>query len=313
MKTIVYFARALPGGDVERLAEKCDIRGRRPRPPPREVIYEEARDAEVYAPTYLDRVDQELLERLPKLRLVASYGVGTDHIDLGACRAHGVTVTNTPDVLTDTTADLAFALVLATSRRVCEGDRLIRAGAWTEVDPAAWLATDVTRKTLGIVGFGRIGQAVARRASGFAMRVIYTSNRPIDFPGAHRVDLEALLRESDIVSLHCPLTPATRGLLSRERIRMMKKGAIVVNTARGAVVDDDALAEALAEGHLGGAGLDVFRDEPRVPEAFKKLENVVLTPHIGSATRETRTGMGDMVIAEIERYASGQPQKNPVH
>jgi glyoxylate reductase len=186
----------------------------------------------------------------------------------------------------------------------------VRRGGWTGIDPAWMLGTEVNGKTLGIVGFGRIGQAVARRATGFSMRVLYSTPRELIFNGAERRTLEALLSESDVVSLHVPLTPATRNLLDRKRILAMKPGAILVNTARGGVLDEAALAEALSSGHLGGAGLDVFADEPQVPEALLRLENVVLTPHLGSGTRETRAAMSRMVLDEVERVARGA---SPLH
>jgi glyoxylate reductase len=302
----------LPGARLERLVELFEIRGNAPRAPPRPQLIEEAAGAAVLAPTYIDRVDGPLLDALPTVRHVASYGVGVNHIDLDACKARGVLVTNTPGVLTDATADMAMALLLAAARRVAEGDRVIRAGGWTEIDPGWMLGAEVTGKTLGIVGFGRIGQAMARRAAGFDLRVLYASPREVAFPGARRVPLDVLLAESDFVALHTPLTRETENLLSRERIASMKRGAVVVNTARGAVVDDAALAEALATGQLGAAGLDVFRDEPRVPEALRRLDNVVLTPHLGSGSRETRAAMARLVTEEVERVARGEPPRHRV-
>ena len=312
MKPIVYLVRELPGNQFERLAGLVDLRGGAGRAPERATLLEEARDADVLVPSYIDRVDDALLAALPRVRLVASYGVGTNHLDLEACRRRGLAVTNTPGVLTDATADHAMALLLAAARRVAESDRLVRRGGWLGMDPAWMLGTEVTGKTLGVVGFGRIGQAMARRARGFDMAVLYTSPREMDFPGARRVPLEALLREADFVSLHCPLTPETENLLSRERIALLKPGAIVVNTARGQVLDEAALAEALASGRIAAAGLDVFRDEPRIPEALLRLENVVLTPHIGSGTRETRAAMARLVAEEVERYARGEAPRNRV-
>jgi glyoxylate reductase len=305
--------RALPGQDLEPLRPHLEIRGGAATAPPREQLVEEARGATVLAPTYIDRVDAALLDALPTVRHVASYGVGVNHIDLDACRARRVLVTNTPGVLTDATADHALALLLAAARRVAEGDRVVRAGGWRAVDPAFMLGTEVTGKTLGIVGFGRIGQAVARRAQGFRMRVLYACPRPVaDFPEARHVPLEALLAESDFISVHTPLTPLTENLISRERIARMKPGVVVVNTARGAVVDDAALAEALETGRVGAAGLDVFRDEPRVPAAYLGLPNVVLTPHLGSGTRETRAAMARLVIEDVLRVATGEPPRHPV-
>jgi glyoxylate reductase len=312
VKPILYLVRDLPGQDLAPLRELLEIRGGGPTAPPREKLLEQAKGATVLVPTYIDRVDPALLDALPTVRHVASYGVGVNHIDLEACRARKVLVTNTPGVLTEATADHAFALLLAVARRVVEGDRVVRAGGWKAQDPAFMLGTEVAGKTLGIVGFGRIGQAVARRARGFGMPVLYVSPRPVDFPDARRVALEALLAESDFVSLHTPLTKDTENLLSRERIARMKPGAIVVNTARGAVVDDAALAEALGAGRLGGAGLDVFRDEPRVPAVYLGLENVVLTPHLGSGTRETRAAMARLVLEDVLRVARGEPPRHPV-
>ncbi len=310
MKPIVYAIRSLPGGVPSEVAERVDLRGCGARPPPRERLHAEAGDAEILVVTYLDRVDDALLAGLPALRQVSSYGVGVNHLDLGAAARRGLVVTNTPDVVTDATADLAMALLLAAARRVCEGDRLIRAGGWRDAAPEFLLGREVTGKTLGIVGFGRIGQATARRAAGFGMRILYAAPRDAGVAGATRVPLDDLLSTSDFVSLHCPLSDSTRDLLSRERIARMKPGAVLVNTSRGPVVDEEALAEALEEGRLFAAGLDVFRDEPRVPERLRRAENVVLTPHVGSGTVETRTAMARMVWDEVLRRASGRP---PAH
>jgi glyoxylate reductase len=312
VKPVLYLVRALPGGELAPLRELFEVRGGAPRPPPRERLVEEAREAVVLVPTYIDRVDAALVDALPALRHVASYGVGVNHLDLEACRRRGILVTNTPGVVTDATADHAMALLLAAARRVVEGDRVVRAGGWTEVDPGWMLGTEVTGKTVGVVGFGRIGQAFARRARGFDTRVLYASPRDAGVAWAERVDLERLLAESDFVSLHVPLVPATRNLLSRERLALLKPGAIVVNTARGGVLDDAALAEALADGRIGAAGLDVFPDEPRVPEAYLPLPNVVLTPHLGSGTRETRAAMARRVLEDVERVARGDPPRYPV-
>lgn len=312
MKPIMYLVRDLPGQDLTALREVLDVRGGGPTAPPRDELVKLAKGATVLVPTYIDRVDAALLDALPTVKHVGSYGVGVNHIDLDACRARKVLVTNTPGVLTDATADHAMALLLAAARRVADGDRMVRAGGWKAVDPAFMLGTEVTGKVLGIVGFGRIGQALARRARGFGMTILYTSPRDMGVVEARRVPLDALLAESDFVSLHTPLTKDTESLLDRDRIARMKRGAIVVNTARGGVVDDAALAEALASGRLGGAGLDVFRDEPRVPAAYLRLDNVVLTPHLGSGTRETRAAMARLVLEDVLRVAKGEPPRNPV-
>lgn len=310
MKPVVYAVRALPGGVPAEVAARVELRGGESRPPPRERIHAEGKEAEVLVVTYLDRVDDALLAGLPEVRQVSSYGVGVNHVDLPAMARKGIVVTNTPDVVTDATADLAMALLLAAARRVCEGDRLIRAGGWREAGPEFLLGREVSGKTLGIVGFGRIGQAVARRAAGFGMRILYAGPRDVGLAGATRTDLDALLAASDFVSLHCPLTDGTRDLLSRERIARMKAGAVLVNTSRGPVVDEEALADALEEGRLFAAGLDVFREEPRVPDRLRQAENAVLTPHVGSGTIETRTAMARMVWDEVLRRVSGRP---PAH
>ena len=312
MKPIVYAVRALPGGVPAEVASRVELRGGDTRPAPRERIHAEAREAEILVVTYLDRVDDALLDGLPAVRQVSSYGVGLNHVDLKATARRGLVVTNTPDVLTDATADMAMALLLAAARRVCEGDRLIRAGGWRDAGPEFLLGREVTGKTLGIVGFGRIGQAMARRAAGFGMRILYTGPRDAGIPGTSRTDLEVLLAASDFVSLHCPLTDATRDLISRERIALMKPGAVLINTSRGPVVDEEALADALEEGRLFAAGLDVFRDEPRVPERLRSAENAVLTPHAGSGTVETRTAMARMVWDEVLRRVTGRPPAHPV-
>jgi glyoxylate reductase len=312
VKPIMYLVRDLPGQDLAPLRAVLDVRGGGPTAPPREALVEAARGATVLVPTYIDRVDGALLDALPTVKHVASYGVGVNHIDLDACRARRVLVTNTPGVLTDATADHAMALLLAAARRVADGDRVVRAGGWRAVEPAFMLGTEVTGKTLGIVGFGRIGQALARRAQGFEMTILYAGPSRVEFPGARHVPLDTLLAESDFVSFHTPLTKETENLLSRERIARMKPGAIVVNTARGGVIDDAALAEALASGRLGAAGLDVFRDEPRVPTAYLGLDNVVLTPHLGSGTRETRAAMARLVLEDVLRVARGEPPRHPV-
>lgn len=311
-KPILYLMRALPGLPAGWLAARFEVRGGERVPPPRDRLLAEARDAEVLVTSYLDRIDAAHLDALPRLRHLASYGVGVNHLDLGACRRRGVLVTNTPGVVTEATAEHAMALLLAAARRVAEGDRAIRRGGWTELEPSYLLGTGLDGKLLGLVGFGRIGQAVARRAAAFGMAIAYASPREVPFPGARRLPLDALLAEADVISLHCPLTPATEDLLSRDRLARLKRGAIVVNTARGGVLDDAALAEALASGHVAAAGLDVFRDEPEVPPAYLALENVVLTPHLGSGTRETRGAMAAMVVDEVERVALGEPPRHPV-
>jgi glyoxylate reductase len=235
---------------------------------------------------------------LPALRLVANFSVGYDRIDVVECRARGIALTNTPGVLDAATADLAMALMLAARRRVVEGDAAIRNGGWPHL-----VAREVTGATLAIVGLGRIGSAVARRAAGFDMRVIGVRSR--------EGDLDAALREADIVSVHAPLNEATLGLISRERLALLRDGATLVNTARGAVIDEDALVDELVSGRIT-AGLDVFAHEPRVPEALIGLPNVVLTPHVASSTVETRAAMTRVVVDNVLAFERGEPLLTPV-
>ena len=257
-----------------------------------------------------EAVDEAALDLLPSLRLVANFGVGYDRIDLAACRARGVAVTNTPGVLDAATADLTLALILAARRRLVEGDELVRAGGWsTPWADGPFMGREVSGATLGIVGMGRIGSAVAQRAKGFELRVIFNRRTPSDDPGYR--DLDDLLRESDIVSLHTPLSDETTGLVSRARLALLRDGATFVNTARGAVVDEEGLVAELVSGRIT-AGLDVFVHEPGVPEALVGLPNVVLSPHIGSATVETRGAMTRVVVENVLALERGEPLKTPV-
>jgi glyoxylate reductase len=285
---------------------------------PREDFLARARGVSGILCTLADRVDAELMDAAgPSLAVVSNFAVGVNNVDVAEATRRGIRICNTPDVLTDATADLGFTLLLSAARKVSDADRFVRAGEWTGWDPWGFLGVPVAGKTLGIVGMGKIGAALARRSRGFSMKVLYSNRRRIPPSeeaglGASYRDLDALLAESDFVSLHTPLTKETENLLSVERIARMKPGAVVVNTARGAVVDDAALAEALRSGQISAAGLDVFRDEPHVPEVYVGLENVVLTPHIGSGTRETRAAMARLVIEDVLRVARGEPPRHPV-
>ena len=251
------------------------------------------------------------LDLFPSLRLIANFGVGYDRIDLEACAARGVAVTNTPGVLDAATADLTFALILAVRRRVVEGDRLVRAGQWRGSWSEGFLGRDVTGSTLGIVGLGRIGSAVAHRARGFDLRVLYTQRRRVDTDLGEYRELDDLLRESDVVTIHAPRTPETEGLIDARRLALMCDGACIVNTARGEIVDEQALVRELSSGRLH-AGLDVFAHEPNVPSELVGLPNVVLTPHIGSATVETRAAMTRLVVDNILAAERGEPLLTPV-
>jgi len=287
---------------------------RGPQPMPRDALAAGLRSADGALTLLTDRIDAAVLAGAPRLRVVANCAVGFDNVDLAAAAARGIVVTNTPDVLTEACADLAFALLLATARRVAEGDRLIRARGWRGWNPALLLGTEVHGATLGLVGLGRIGAAVARRARGFGMRVLYHQRRAAARPpaGAGRVPLRRLLATADFVSLHVPLTPATRHLIGARELALMKPGAILVNTSRGAVVDEPALVRALATGRLGGAGLDVFAHEPRVPAALRRLPNVVLTPHVASATSATRRRMAVLAARNLAAVLAGRRPPTPV-
>ena len=257
-----------------------------------------------------DRIDEQILAAAaPRCRVFATCAVGYDNIDLAAAKRLGITVTNTPDVLTEATADLAWTLLLAAARRLGEAERFLRAGAWTGWGMLDFLGVDVWGQTLGIVGAGRIGTAVARRGTGFGMRILYADSEPrsaIDSLGAKRVPLTELLEASDFISLHTPLVPETRNLIDAKAIARMKRNAILVNPSRGAVVDQDALIEALRLGRIAGAGLDVYRDEPRIPRELLELPNVVLAPHIGSATIGTRARMSELAAENVIAVLRGE-------
>jgi glyoxylate reductase len=261
-----------------------------------------------------ERIDGELLDACPSLRVVANMAVGYDNIDVPAATERGVLVTNTPDVLTDTSADIAFALLMAVARRVVEGDGAVRSGGWGVWRPDWMLGHDVHGATLGIVGPGRIGRAMARRGQGFDMRVLYSGRREVaDFPG-ERVDLETLLALSDFVSVHVPLNGETHRMFSAEAFRRMKPSAIFINTSRGAVVDQEALREALARGEIAGAGLDVMTPEPLpTDDPLLGAPNLVVTPHIGSATLSTREAMAELAIDGLLAGCAGERPRHLVN
>ena len=268
---------------------------------------------DVICPSVCDRIDADVIAAGDRVRLIANFGVGIDHIDVAAARARGIAVTNTPGVLTDATADIAMTLLLMSARRAGEGERELRAGRWDGWRPIHMLGASLKGKTLGLVGFGRIGIATARRARhGFSMNVAYYARRETEAAVAKELeatyypDLAGLLAASDFVSLHVPGGAETEGLIDANAIAAMKPGAHLINTARGSVVDHAALAAALRSGHLGGAGLDVYPAEPEVPAELLDIENVVLLPHLGSATVETRTAMGEKAMANVVAWAEGR-------
>lgn len=295
----IFVTRNLPGDAVARLAQHVAIdQWPGDLPPPYDELTRRAASADGIICLLTDRIDAALLAAAPSLRAIANVAVGYDNIDVAAATARGIPVGNTPGVLTETTADLAFALILACARRIVEADRFLRDGRWRTWDPNLLLGHDVFGATLGIVGYGKIGRAVARRARGFDMRVLYTSRTEAsnDSPG-ERVELDALLRESDFVSLHVPLTPETKRMIGERELRLMKRTAILVNTARGGVIDQPALVRALEAGWIAGAGLDVAEVEPIPPhDALLRAPSVTLLPHIGSASHATRERMAAMAV-----------------
>ncbi len=258
-----------------------------------------------------DAIGNDVIKRLdPGIRVIATFSVGFEHVGVDAAKARGIAVTNTPDVLTAATADMALLLMLAAGRRLGEGERMVRAGAWRGWAPTQLMGTVITGKRLGLVGMGRIGQGVAKRAAAFDMVVHYHNRTRLDAAteagATFHESLDSLLGAVDILSLHCPLTAETRGLLNAQRLARLPKGAIVVNTARGPVVDDTALIAALKSGHIAAAGLDVYDGEPKVNQGYLALENVVLAPHLGSATIETRNAMGFRALDNLDAFFAGR-------
>ncbi|MFP6741840.1 MAG: D-glycerate dehydrogenase [Alphaproteobacteria bacterium] len=312
-KPRIIVTRRLPDPVERRLAEHFDaVFNRDDAPLTQDGLRHALTDADGVVPTVSDRIDAEVLGAKPlRARLLANFGVGFNHINIEAARTRGLAVTNTPGVLTDATADLAMTLMLMAARRAGEGERHVRAGDWTGWRPTHMMGHQVTGKTLGIIGFGRIGQAVARRArEGFGMTVLYYTPSPMSGAAADGAEacgsVEELLARADFVSLHCPGGGATRHLIDSNHLAAMKPGAILVNTARGDVIDEAALAKALADGRIAGAGLDVYEAEPTVHPDLLAQENVVLLPHLGSATEETRTAMGMKMADNALAFFAGE-------
>jgi len=277
-----------------------------------ESLTKAMQDCDVLVPTVTDRIDADLINAAPdRLKLIAQFGAGVNNIDLKAAKKKGILVTNTPGVFTDDTADLTMALILSVPRRLAEGEKLVRSGNWGGWRPSGMLGHRVGGKTLGIIGFGRIGEAVARRARAFGLDMIYNKRKRLppsmedDLGIRWEPDLDRLVAKSDIISLHCPLTDETENLLSAQRVAAMKPNAYLINTSRGELVDEDALISALESQKIGGAGLDVYTHEPAVNPRLLELSNVVLIPHLGSATFEGRQASGERVIANIRIWADG--------
>ena len=264
-----------------------------------------------------DRIDAETIHAAARLKILANYAVGYNNIDLAAARERGLVVTNTPDVLTDATADLTWALLLATARRVVEGDSLVRSGRWIGWSPTQLLGAEVSGKTLGIIGMGRIGQAVAQRAAGFRMKVRYHTRQPLATSSLPREwehrSLQDILGEADIVTIHVPLSPSTHHLIGARELAWMRPTAFLINTARGPIIDEGALVNALKTGIIAGAGLDVYEQEPSLHPAMAQLKQVVLLPHLGSATLHARVQMGLVCLENIEAVLNGRPAPNQVH
>jgi glyoxylate reductase len=278
----------------------------------REQLAAAMADCDVLVPTVTDNIDADLIAGAPpRLKLIANYGAGVNHIDLAAAKAKGIMVTNTPGVFTDDTADLTMALILNVPRRLGEGHRAMRGGEWQGWSPTGMLGHRIGGKTLGIIGFGRIGEAVAVRAKAFGLNIIYNKRKRLpasveeELGVTFEPDLDRLVARADIITLHCPLTAETDKIINAQRIRMMKPDAYIINSSRGELIDEDALISALQDGHIGGAGLDVYTHEPAVDPRFFDIPNVVLLPHLGSATFEGREASGERVIANIRMWADG--------
>jgi len=317
-KPKVFVTREIPEPGLKAIAKYYDVDvWEEYTAPPHEVLLEKAKDSDALVTLLTDRIDCNLISSAsPRLRIIAQYAVGYDNIDVECATRHGVYVTNTPGVLTEAVADFTWALILSVARRIVEADHFVRSGEWHRRG-AGWhpmmiLGLEVHGLTLGIIGMGRIGRAVAKRARGFDMNILYTDKYRLpeeaeEELGARYVDMDTLLRESDIVSIHTPLTPETYHLIGEEELRKMKNTAILVNTARGKVVDTDALVKALEEGWIAGAGLDVFEEEPLPPgHPLTKFDNVVLAPHLGSATWKTRTAMAMLVADNLIAFYKGE-------
>lgn len=307
----VHVTRPIPGDGLDRLREVADVDvfpG--PLPPPRAALLEAVAEVDGLLCLLTDVIDDELLDAAPRLRVVSTMAVGVDNVDVQALARRGIPLGHTPGLLTDATADLAFSLLLATRRRVAQAAAAIHAGEWVTWDPVFMVGEEVAGSTLGIVGYGRIGRAVARRAAGFSMRLLVHTRTPPDdgAPGVELVDLDRLLAEADVVSLHCPLTPQTRHLIGRAELARMRTTATLINTARGPVVDEEALVAALADGTIASAGLDVVDREPiDLDHPLLSLPNCLVVPHIGSATLQTRTAMADLAVANLVAGLAGEP------
>ncbi len=319
-KPQVVVTRKLPDAIETRMMELFDVRlNLTDEPFSAERLMDAVATCDILVPTVTDRIDSRVLQAAgERLKLIANYGTGVDHIDLKTARSRGITITNTPDVLTEDTADMTMALILAVPRRLTEGERVLRGGAWKGWAPTWMLGHRVSGKRLGIVGMGRIGQAVARRARAFNMSIHYHNRRRVhpdieaDLEATYHESLDQMLARMDLISVHCPHTPATFHLLSARRLKLLQPHAYIVNTARGEIIDEIALVRMLRNRELAGAGLDVYENEPAVNPKLLQMDNVVLLPHMGSATVEGRNDMGDRVIVNIKSFIDGHSPPNRV-
>lgn len=313
----VLITRRIPIVGVEMLKKKYEVvENAGDVQMTKEQLKEAVKGVDAILSSLTDPIDEEVIAAADRVKVIANYAVGFNNIDVDAARKSGIIVTNTPDVLSDTTAEVAWALLFAVSRRIVEADRYLRNGNWKSFTSDLMLGQDIHDKTLGIIGAGRIGRRFAEKARGYNMHILYHNrDRAMDFEKIHNaryVGLEELLKESDVISIHVPLTTETHHLIGEEQLRMMKSNAILINTARGPIVDEKALAKALKEHWIFGAGLDVYENEPHVPEALMSLDNVVLLPHIGSATIETRNNMSELCARNIINVLEGRSPMTPV-
>ena len=319
MKPKVFLTRELPPESMKLLSEAADLTyNQEDRTLTKQEVIDGVQNADGLICLLNDNIDQEIITSGPNLRVVANFAVGYNNIDVEAATLRGLPVTNTPGVLTDSTADMAWALLMDAARRVSEGDRMVRTGQWAGWGPLQLLGADITGSTLGIIGFGRIGQAVAKRARGFEMRICYWNRTRLSKAqeaafGVDYLPMNELLSESDFVSVHVALNESTRHLIGAKEFEVMKPSACLINTARGPVVDEGALVTALKQGDIASAGLDVYEQEPLLEPGLYDLENVVLAPHLGSATIGTRTKMGNMAVENCLMACSGQRPTNLVN
>ena len=319
VKPKVYVTRKLPKKAMEMIDKECDMEvNPHDRVMTREELETAIQDIDGLLCLLTDKIDAELLDLNPDLQVIANYAVGYNNIDIEACTERNILVSNTPGVLSDTTADFAWALLMATSRRIVEGDKFARAGKYNGWGPMLMLGGDIYNKTLGIIGLGRIGKKVAKRASGFNMNKIYYNRTKLTSEEEKKFDVEyaefeELLKTSDFISLHVPLTDSTRHLIGKKELEMMKKTAYLINTSRGPVIDESALADALKNNEIAGAGLDVYEEEPKIHPGLIDLDNVVLTPHIASASIDTRTKMGTMAAENLIVGLKGNKMPNLIN